>query len=79
MNKIRELRQKARLTQLRLYLKSGVNCATISLIERGLLVASERQQKKLARAFKVSVGELFPVTSKSRQDENLNEKPALEL
>jgi transcriptional regulator with XRE-family HTH domain len=61
MNRIRELRVKAGLSQVRLYFKSGVNWGSISLIERGLLVPSEKQKKHLARALKVGVGELFPV------------------
>ena len=58
MNKLKETREKALMTQPDLSDKTGLTVATISRIERGHRRPHFVTQRRLARALKVSVEEL---------------------
>jgi len=60
MSKLREVRFYKRVSQLELFKRTGVWPSKISAIENGLLEPSEREKRKLAKALKVAVAELFP-------------------
>lgn len=60
MNRLRQTRLKADITQLKLMKETGIYYSTISRIEKGWLKPSEEQMKKLAMALKVDKEWLFP-------------------
>ena len=67
MNRVREVRRRIDKTQLELMKNSGIHFSTISQIERGWLVPSDKQKQKLARALNEPVDWLFP---KNHKNEN---------
>ena len=60
MNALKEIRTKAGLSQLDLAKKTNIAPAEISRIENGWLYPYPGWRKRLAKALKVSEGELFP-------------------
>lgn len=60
MNRLREIRQKQRKSQLQLYLESGIQPSRVSYIENGHWIPSDEDKKALAIALKVDVEEVFP-------------------
>ncbi len=58
MNNLKELREKALMTQADLSDKTGLTIATICRIERGKRKPHFHTQRRLARALKVMVAEL---------------------
>jgi len=62
-NKLREERFKLRMSQYVLTNLSGVSQSRISLIENELSEPSEAEKKKIAKALKVKISDLFPDTS----------------
>ncbi len=65
MNKLRQARLRADKTQLQLMKETGIFFATISKIERGWLIPTEKQKKQLADALKMKVSWVFPRKKKS--------------
>ncbi len=59
-NRLRELRLKAGMTQVELGRMARIAPQNLSSIERGRLVAWEKARRRLARALRVDVRELFP-------------------
>lgn len=60
INKIKAQRFLAGITQDELMIKTGINQAKISRIERGYLKPSTEEKEKIARALKLKSEELFP-------------------
>jgi transcriptional regulator with XRE-family HTH domain len=61
MNRIREIRERLGLSQMRLSIKSGVNQSEISRIERsGITPRDDEKRWKLAKVLGVPSAELFP-------------------
>ena len=56
--KLKELRFDRGLTQLDLFLKTGVSTARISMIENQKLIPSDEERVKLAEALGVEAGEV---------------------
>jgi transcriptional regulator with XRE-family HTH domain len=79
MNALKFQRLEKGLSQLRLAIRSKVWQSRISAFENDILKPSPKERGRLSRALGVSVDELFPVTPKSREGENLHEKPRAEL
>jgi transcriptional regulator with XRE-family HTH domain len=59
MNRLREVRILARVTQFKLRVQTGINESKISHIENGLVQPREDEAKKLAKALGVKPGQLF--------------------
>ncbi|MFO7807067.1 MAG: helix-turn-helix transcriptional regulator [Candidatus Moraniibacteriota bacterium] len=57
---VKEARFKRNMSQDVLRLKTGINNAIISRIERGLLLASDDQKERIARALDYEIDWLFP-------------------
>ena len=77
-NKIKRTRLSKGMLQIQLAAKTGIYFSTLNRLERGWLKPTEAQKKKLARALKVSIEELFPIVPKSQEAQNSNEKRKLE-
>ena len=60
MNKLRETREKAGLSQTELARRVCIACTNLSAIECGRLAPWPKVRKALARALKVTEAELFP-------------------
>lgn len=60
MNKIREIRELAGLTQVALACRAQIASTNLSAMERGRLVPWPKARKGLAKALKVPEAELFP-------------------
>jgi len=63
-NRVKEARFFEKKTQLDLSIKAGIDHATISRIERGYQIPSEKQQRKLAKALNRDIDWLFPDNDK---------------
>ena len=63
--RVKEARFFERKTQLDLSIKTGIDHATISRIERGYQIPSETQKIKLAKALKRDIAWLFPDNNKN--------------
>ena len=59
-NRLRVLRAERRITQLALARKARVNVARVSFFENGHAEPKPNERKRLARALKVTVIDLFP-------------------
>jgi transcriptional regulator with XRE-family HTH domain len=59
-NRLRVWRADRRIIQIELAHRTKINVARLSEIENGYRQPTDAQKKKLARALKVTVGELFP-------------------
>ena len=59
MNKLREIREAAGLSQVELARRARIASTNLSAIERGRLTAWPKVRKALARVLKVSEDELF--------------------
>ena len=59
MNKVREIREAAGLSQVELACRAHIASTNLSAIERGKLVAWPKARKPLAKALKVPEAELF--------------------
>ena len=59
-NKLREMRVLKRITQYVLALETGISQCKISLIENELVKPSENEKKKLTKALKCKIDEVFP-------------------
>lgn len=71
MNKLKEKRFFAKKSQMRLQLETGVNASIISRIECAYIQPTKAQKRKLAKALRVKVADLFP-------DETADESRAAE-
>lgn len=60
MNKIREFRQKAGISQTELARRICIACTNLSAIECGRLAPWPKVRRALVEALKVSEAELFP-------------------
>lgn len=60
-NRLRVLRAERRMTQLTLARKARINVTRISFIENSLVEPTDVEQKRLARALKADVQDVFPV------------------
>ena len=72
MNRLREFRKRAFLSEVRLAKLAGVTPMTISRLEAGISCPYPETQKKIATALKVDVHEIFdpalrPISSNERQ------------
>jgi transcriptional regulator with XRE-family HTH domain len=65
MNKLREVRVVKRISQFRLGLDTGIHQSKISLIENGLVEPREDERKRLAKALKVKVEEIWGAENES--------------
>ena len=63
MNRMRLARRRADKTQLQLMAETGIYYSTISKLERGWLLPTPEQKRKLATALKVKTSWLFPEES----------------
>jgi transcriptional regulator with XRE-family HTH domain len=77
-NHIKKVRLSNQISQIRLAAETGVYFSTLSRLEHGWLKPTDTQKKKLARALKVSIEELFPIVPKSQEAQNSNEKRKIE-
>ncbi|MDY6951019.1 MAG: helix-turn-helix transcriptional regulator [Thermodesulfobacteriota bacterium] len=59
MNRLKEIRARRRVTQFELRLKTGIHQSKISLAENGYVQLQPKEQKKIARALNVDVGEIW--------------------
>ena len=59
-SKVREFREKAGLSQSELGRRAGIAESNLSKIENGLWQAWPKARRRLARALKVRISELFP-------------------
>ena len=59
MNRLREIRFFKEITQPLLSLKTGIHQSRLSLIENGLVVPSEEEKKRLAKALRHKVDDIF--------------------
>ena len=59
-NRLRVWRADRRIIQIDLANRTKINVARLSEIENGYRQPTDAQKKKLARALKVTVSELFP-------------------
>ena len=55
---LREARFKKRITQLGLYLKTGINQAKICHFERGYMMPRNDEKKRIAEALEVDINDL---------------------
>jgi transcriptional regulator with XRE-family HTH domain len=78
MNPLKFNRLEKGLSQLELGIKAKVWQGRISAFENEILSPSPKERKRICRILGVPEDVLFPVTPKSRQDGNLNEKPFVE-
>lgn len=60
MSKLKEIRFFKKISQFKLVNMARVHQSRISLIENGLVEATEDEKKKLGQALGVSVDEIFP-------------------
>ena len=60
INKLKQARFFAGMSQIRLAQRSGIHASTISRLENGFFLPSEVQKQKLAEALDVDVDSLFP-------------------
>ncbi len=68
MNRLHEIRFFKRVSQHKLAFMTGVHQSRISLIENGLIIPREDEKKKLSKALRVSIEEIFPADSKGGPD-----------
>ena len=66
MNQLRKVRFLKGLTQLRLQLRSGIHRTHISFFENGLLEPTTEEKKKLAKALRMQVWEIWPENGKKK-------------
>ncbi|MDY6987955.1 MAG: helix-turn-helix transcriptional regulator [Thermodesulfobacteriota bacterium] len=59
MNRLKEIRARRRVTQFELRLKTGIHQSKISLAENDYVQLEPKEQKKIAKALSVSVGEIW--------------------
>jgi len=59
-NRLREIRAARRITQFDLRIKTGFSQSMLSYWERGLLLPSEDQKRKIASALGLGIREVFP-------------------
>ncbi|MBM4277070.1 MAG: helix-turn-helix transcriptional regulator [Deltaproteobacteria bacterium] len=59
MNRLREIRVVRRVSQFDLRLLTGINQSKLSMIENGLMPASEEEKKRIASAFGLPVSEIW--------------------
>ena len=55
---IRELRFKNGFTQYDVNARTGIHQSKLSLIERGFIVPDEREKKKMADLFRVTIADI---------------------
>jgi len=67
-NRVKEGRFFEKKTQLDLSIKTGIDHATISRIERGYQIPSESQKIKLAKALNRDIAWLFPEDTEGNYD-----------
>jgi transcriptional regulator with XRE-family HTH domain len=60
-NKLREIRFFKRVSQWQLRLPTGICQTRLSLIERGFIVPSDEDKRKIAEALGMTPEEIFPV------------------
>lgn len=60
MNRVQEIRKKKGIKQYQLAIKVGRYQSLISIIENHGLIPDDELKKKLARALKCEVSDLFP-------------------
>jgi transcriptional regulator with XRE-family HTH domain len=60
-NRLREERQRRRVTQFQLRIASGVHQSKISLIENGWIEPRDDEQRRLAKALSVKPEEIFGI------------------
>lgn len=70
MNRLRIIRAERRISQFRLYLKTGINASKISFIENDLIQPTEEEKRKIAKALEASIIEVFGGQDKSLVGEN---------
>jgi transcriptional regulator with XRE-family HTH domain len=59
-NKMAQMRRQRGLTQARLCILTGLHPSTVSRIETGVLRAGPGVRKKIARALRVDLSQVFP-------------------
>ena len=60
MDRIRQLRQQRRLSQVKLAVKADMDPATLNRLEKGKANPNLKTLERLAKALDVEVGDLFP-------------------
>ena len=70
MNRIRQTREEAGLTQVELARRAHMASTNLSAIERGRLVPWPKARKALAKALKTPEPELFPAEESGVSDAN---------
>lgn len=73
MEKLRELREEKRITQVTLGDELGISQQRISKLENGEVEASEKLLKKISEYFNVSVDYLLGLSPKRENSEICNE------
>ena len=73
-NRIKEVRLQKGVSQIRLAAESGVYFSTLSRLENGWLEASQVQRRKLARALRCKVGEIFPNATARKTREGISRR-----
>jgi transcriptional regulator with XRE-family HTH domain len=64
MNRVREFREEAKISQVELARRVRIACTNMSAIERGRVAPWPKARRALARALKVPETELFPTEEK---------------
>ena len=65
-NRVKELREKAGLSQVELARRARIASPNLSSIERGRLVAWPKVKRALAKALKCRESELFPTEKEGK-------------
>ncbi len=66
MNKLKEIRFHRELSQIELQNRSGVHRTFISFFENGHLEPTENQKRKISKALKVRITDIWPEPLKGR-------------
>jgi transcriptional regulator with XRE-family HTH domain len=71
---LREARFICKFSQYDLMIKSGVSQPRISLIERGYVIPTEDERKKIAKALNYKVTDIFPENGGRQEEERAHEQ-----
>ena len=59
MNRMKRIREERGSTQAEICIRTGLHPSTVSRIERDVIKGSQSHRRKIARALRVEVGEIF--------------------
>jgi transcriptional regulator with XRE-family HTH domain len=59
-NRLKRLRLKQGLSQAKIAYLTGIHPSTISLLERSIAMPNQEHKRKIARALKANIEDVFP-------------------